>query len=963
MATANELLSMAAQEDRVFVIDVDRREIIIPSTVPNLGVTSDDDVNVVPFKMPATYCNADLSKFEFRINYLNASGEPDVYDVNDVSIEDGIVTFSWLVGRHAAKYKGDVKFSVCCKEVDATSGKVLREFNTAVASRPILEGLETGEQAIAEYNDIFEQWKAQLFGAGDSAVNKIEAAMNSALDKIPTSVDLEDLNAAVFELEEVPPSANLWNPDTATYDVINVNEMGYYVTIPCTEADTYWVMHNNDGTIGRGDDLSITLVGANGKKASFGANQHYTRAISWFREYYADNADLAAIDEIVAINIGVRENQIPNGDPANVMVAFSDTKPTEFVEYYAGGVVKHSRIVPLQDQVDELSKRVTDLEDNASDDTQIVELSGRVTDVEKAVEENAAAVEEQLAEMQEKVDTAGSGRVKLWNTPIEEKCAQFTHLLHGRDKVESFLFFTDPHLGTLGLNYDDLTHQYVDPVKVYYDATPTSFVLNGGDTCHENTADVEGVAYRLAFVDGYMRKSFDRYYPTVGNHDDNYANDHDSPDIFSASTIRNLMLRQEDGLYYSFAGVNSRGYVLNATDNKNARSNGDLQMTDYRWEQVAWLAQRLKEDDADNSFLLYHQGYTRRDGYPNGRDLSGLSKEVLKLAEAYNNGTSITLNGATYDFAGCTGCVRFILSGHIHDANCAETHNGIPVITTYDMRKLSGKPTFDLCLADFDAEVLHMRRVGAGADRDIPMGSRTFKGNTYSVTMNLTDVNASNPAVLIREGVAYENALTVPFGYVRDSVAVTMGGEDITATAYSGGQIAIGSVTGDITITATAIEPNYTNLADPTSEDWYSYACLDGSGTVVTASSVDPNGTVTNFIPITEGDVLRFKGFDQNVNYVPGSGQSSKLVYYDENKVRVTHQSLYIDAMGKSHGLPTSAVADENGVITHTMIIRGDTNEQYTLGNVSTLAKYVRIAAMRTVPVDEIIITINEEIQ
>lgn len=174
MATAEELLSGSISQDKTFVIDNDLRTIIIPKTVPTLGVESDDDVNRVEFRMPSTYCGTDLSTFKIRINYLNANAEPDVYEVTDaVKRGGGVIKFSWLVGRHAAMYKGDVKFSVCMKDVDST-GKVNREFNTTIASLPILEGLETGEQAIVEYHDIFEEWRSMLFGVGDTEEQRLK---------------------------------------------------------------------------------------------------------------------------------------------------------------------------------------------------------------------------------------------------------------------------------------------------------------------------------------------------------------------------------------------------------------------------------------------------------------------------------------------------------------------------------------------------------------------------------------------------------------------------------------------------------------------------------------------------------------------------------------------------------------------------------------------------------------------
>ena len=188
MATAAQLLSGASSQDRTLIIHSDLRTISIPRSISNLGVEFDDDVMRVEFQMPSEYCGISLAPFKIRINYLNANAEPDVYEVDDAVVRaDDTIKFSWLVGRHAAMYKGDVRFNVCLRDLDGTTVK--REFNTTIATLPILEGLETGEKAIVEYNDIFEQWRASLFGEAESAVNSINTAKETALAQISSARD------------------------------------------------------------------------------------------------------------------------------------------------------------------------------------------------------------------------------------------------------------------------------------------------------------------------------------------------------------------------------------------------------------------------------------------------------------------------------------------------------------------------------------------------------------------------------------------------------------------------------------------------------------------------------------------------------------------------------------------------------------------------------------------------------
>lgn len=78
----------------------------------------------------------------------------------------------------------------------------------------------------------------------------------------------------------------------------------------------------------------------------------------------------------------------------------------------------------------------------------------------------------------------------------------------------------------------------------------------------------------------------------------------------------------------------------------------------------------------------------------------------------------------------------------------------------------------------------------------------------YSITNTLSHVVNSNTDTTINSSEAYLGALTAQTGYTIDTVTVTMGGDDVTSTAYTAanGVVYIGTVTGDIVITATATE-------------------------------------------------------------------------------------------------------------------------------------------------------------
>lgn len=78
--------------------------------------------------------------------------------------------------------------------------------------------------------------------------------------------------------------------------------------------------------------------------------------------------------------------------------------------------------------------------------------------------------------------------------------------------------------------------------------------------------------------------------------------------------------------------------------------------------------------------------------------------------------------------------------------------------------------------------------------------------STHSVTQTLQNVSSSNAATAAADGSRYETVITAHAGYAISGVTVTMGGEDITATAWDAdtGTVSINAVTGDVTITASA---------------------------------------------------------------------------------------------------------------------------------------------------------------
>ena len=98
-----------------------------------------------------------------------------------------------------------------------------------------------------------------------------------------------------------------------------------------------------------------------------------------------------------------------------------------------------------------------------------------------------------------------------------------------------------------------------------------------------------------------------------------------------------------------------------------------------------------------------------------------------------------------------------------------------------------------------------------GADITAQVFSGTAATRKVSVAQNLTHCSSSYSRDVAEAGATFTATLTADTGYALKTVTITMGGVDVSQY-YSGGTINIPSVTGNIVITATAVETAKENL-------------------------------------------------------------------------------------------------------------------------------------------------------
>ena len=431
---------------------------------------------------------------------------------------------------------------------------------------------------------------------------------------------------------------------------------------------------------------------------------------------------------------------------------------------------------------------------------------------------------------------------------------------------------------------------------------------------------------------------------TVGNHDTG-----EYSTLVGASYLYEAIGSKCDGATY---GSTTYGYCYRDFGDKKVRviclntcegetDSGSSASDVVSAAQRLWFAQALydvgsKTDAAEWSIIvLGHYSLDFGGAYP-----------LSNIVYAYVNGNSITENGTTVNFSGNNGA-SFVADFHGH-THCFKVDNLYRVVsnvgtaydakkvcvpnasyyrnnyygdtsfygftysdsTTYDKTINTGKDTaFVVNVIDLDNKVIYSYCYGAGTDRTISYGAKVYR----TITNTLTHVINSNAATSIENETAYSATLSADIGYTLDTVTVTMGGTDITSTAYSNGSINIASVTGDIVITAVATKVvSYTNqvpISTGTDDNVFNgTGYKDGYRINSSGEEAALSGfTTTGFIPFTKGQTIRIGG--EGITF---DAYGCMLMFYDDNKKYLVNTGIDYNNVGKeTYGTWTT---EENSV-------------------------------------------------
>jgi hypothetical protein len=296
----------------------------------------------------------------------------------------------------------------------------------------------------------------------------------------------------------------------------------------------------------------------------------------------------------------------------------------------------------------------------------------------------------------------------------KNKLIDLATLIKQTENFEYFLYFTDPHI--FKHNVDEYSmEKVIGTIEEINNNTSSQFVLCGGDWLQDQDSQQEAI-YKLSRIYGIMNSKFDTFYNTIGNHDTNYQGVDDENNansgLLSNGILTNLWFSKYGKNYYSFlTNKKTRFYTF------DTGIDWVISMDSYRWEQIDWFATSLIENDDSKSIINVHilTNQASADIDNNGLSPVDISQNILLIAKAYNDKTTITLNNITYDFSNCTGKVILLLAGHSHYDKVVNYLN-IPCVLTINC---DYSCNCDIMLLDYTNNKFKTIRFGNGDNKDI----------------------------------------------------------------------------------------------------------------------------------------------------------------------------------------------------------------------------------------------------
>lgn len=204
------LAASDTEEEFQFRIDEHLRTIAIPEKGVVAGVEGDLNVNIARFTMVRYYHGRDLSKLSIRINYRNANGQVNYYNVSDAVVSGDSIVFSWEYAADVTQYKGNVQFVVYL--FSATNAVLKQRFFTTLGTLEVLEGLEVDSSIpVSEQTDILLHLKKDLSAYAEEVKKSLPAdytAMTEQVNSLKEDIDSYNSYNIISRVEKYNTTMN-----------------------------------------------------------------------------------------------------------------------------------------------------------------------------------------------------------------------------------------------------------------------------------------------------------------------------------------------------------------------------------------------------------------------------------------------------------------------------------------------------------------------------------------------------------------------------------------------------------------------------------------------------------------------------------------------------------------------------------------------------------------------------------
>lgn len=210
-----------------------------------------------------TLCN------HIEIHYDNISGNTnevfeDFYVINDATVNDNTLQFSWLISGNATRLAGNLQFWINFSCTDENNEIIYAWGTDTFKSVRVLENNRNTQAVTATFPDVLEQWKSDIFSdvVGNISDKDIAAALSTYLEKHPitsgTTSTIGTIELLANNWKQVENTENLYCQDVTIAGVsesldikkcqVNLTPSVEQLTV-FYDKDLTFVTENEDGMV------------------------------------------------------------------------------------------------------------------------------------------------------------------------------------------------------------------------------------------------------------------------------------------------------------------------------------------------------------------------------------------------------------------------------------------------------------------------------------------------------------------------------------------------------------------------------------------------------------------------------------------------------------------------------------------------------------------------------------------